>query len=107
MRTRVRDSEPSLRGEIEYLLEHREPDFDRGEQTATAWTAKAIAEELGASVKAVSRELTLLRQEGKVTIRVLRSGHVLWKLVDVHHEKWQAFAGPGARLGLRVALQSF
>lgn len=107
MRPRTRDSEPSLRGEIEYLLQHREPDFDRGEQVGTAWTAKAIAAELDASPKTVWKELMALKEEGRVTVRQLRSGHVLWKLTDIHHEKWQAFAGPGAQLGLRVALQSY
>jgi biotin operon repressor len=107
MRSRVRDSEPSLRGEIEYLLSNRAPDFDRGEQVGTAWTAKAIAEELGAELDEVKAELRSLREEGVVTIRQLRSGHVLWKLTDIHHDKWQAFAGPGAALGSRVALQRF
>lgn len=105
MRARPRDAEPSLRGEIEYVLEHREPDFYRGEQVGTAWTVDALAAELGAKPKDVRRELYALRQEGKVTVRQLRSGHILWKLIDIHHDKWQAFAGPGA-LGSRVALQN-
>jgi hypothetical protein len=98
MRARVRDSEPSLRGEIEYLLNNREPDFERGENVGTAWTARAIAKELDASLVEVQAELTSLRKEGIVTIRQPRSGDVLWKLTDQHHDKWQAFAGPGAQL---------
>lgn len=107
MRPKARNSEPELRGEIEYLLEHKEPDFERGEQVGTAWTAEAIADELAEPVKDVKRALRELHEEGKVIIRRLRSGHILWKLPDVNHDRWQAFAGPGAKLGLRVALQRF
>lgn len=95
MRPRTRDSEPSLRGEVEYLLEHKEPDFERGVAVATAWTARALANELSVSLREIAPVLRELRQEGRVTIRKLRSGEVLWKLTDIHHEKWQAFAGPG------------
>lgn len=99
MRAKARDSEPSLRGEIEYLLQNREPDFERGDTVGTAWTVQAIADELDASPREIQRELTDLRKEGRVTIRVMRrTGVVLWKLTDDLHERWQAFAGPGARL---------
>lgn len=94
-----RSFEPDLRGEIEYLLQNRAPDFERGENVATAWTVDALAEELGADAKDVQHELRELRKEGRVTIRVMkRTGVVLWKLTDDLHDKWQAFAGPGVRL---------
>lgn len=95
---RVRDSEPSLRGEIEYLLQNRQPDFERdGECVGTAWTAEAIATEIDAEVPAVTRELHTLMQEGRVTFRRPRSGHTLWKLTDDLHAKWQEFSGKGMR----------
>jgi hypothetical protein len=95
MSARAHASEPDLRGEIEYLLQNRAPDFERGEHVATAWTVPAIATELGASRKAVALELRKLRTEGRVTIRIMkRTGEVLWKLTDDLHDKWQAFAGP-------------
>lgn len=98
MSARARTSEPSLRGEIEYLLQNRAPDFERAELVGTAWTVEAIAEELAADPSAIRSELQKLRREGRVTIRRHRSGVVLWKLTDDLHDKWQAFAGPGARL---------
>jgi len=98
MRSVARTSEPSLRGEIEYLLANREPDFDRGECVGTAWTVEAIADELREDPEAIRTELQKLRREGRVTYRRPRSGHVLWKLTDDLHDKWQAFTGPGARL---------
>jgi biotin operon repressor len=98
MRTNVRNSEPTLRGEIEYLLQNRAPDFERDcALVGTAWTAEAIAEELSASTKAVQRELQILQREGRVTTRRPRSGHTLWKLTDDLHEAWQAFAGHSLR----------
>jgi len=94
MRTRVREPEPSLRGEIEYLLEHREPDFDRGEDVATAWTAEALAEELGAKTQNVRRVLTELVEAGIATFRQHRpTGAMLFKLKDIHHDRWQEFTG--------------
>jgi hypothetical protein len=93
-----RTTEPDLRGEIDYLLQNRAPDFERGEMVGTAWTAYAIAHELGVTEKEVRRELTLLHQEGRVTYRRDRSNKTFWKLTDDLHEKWQAFAGPGVRL---------
>jgi hypothetical protein len=93
----MRDSEPTLRGEIVYLLQNREPDFERGSMVGTAWTVEAIAEEIDSPVEDIQAELTQLKSEGVVTYRRPRSGHVLWKLTDQHHDKWQAFAGPGAR----------
>ena len=95
MPVKARDSEPTLRGEIEYLLEHREPDFERGEAVATAWTVAALAEELGEDAADVRTALRELIQEGRVTTRRPRSGEVLYKLTDIHHDKWQAFSGPG------------
>lgn len=98
MTRNVRDSEPSLRGEIEYLLQNREPDFERDcALVGTAWTVEAIAEELGASKKAVQLELSKLHREGRVTTRRPRNGLVLWKLTDDLHEAWQAFAGTSLR----------
>ena len=98
MSARARTSEPSLRGEIEYLLRNRAPDFERGEMVGTAWTVAAIADELAVDPSEVRPELQNLRREGRVTTRRHRSGVVLWKLTDDLHDKWQAFAGPGARL---------
>jgi hypothetical protein len=102
MSKRVRGPEPSLRGEIEYLLQNRAPDFEREcALVGTAWTVKAIAEELGQDTEAgrdaIQRELYSLSQEGRVTYRRHRSGKTLWKLTDDLHEKWQAFAGNGLR----------
>jgi hypothetical protein len=96
-RTNARDAEPTLRGEIVYLLQHRLPDFERGENVATAWTVKAIADEIDASVEDVQSELSTMQTEGVVTTRRPRTGHVLYKLTDSNHDKWQAFSGPNFR----------
>lgn len=95
----ARTPEPDLRGEIEYLLANRGPDFERGHTVATAWTVEAIAKAVDASRSAVKRELEQLVKEGRITSRLHRpSGKVLWKLTDEYDVRWAAFAGPAARI---------
>ena len=91
-------SEPSLRGEIEYLLGNRQPDFERDcALVATAWTVEALAEELRADPQDIQQELYKLMQEGRVLFRMPRSGERLWKLTDDNHQRWQAFSGDRLR----------
>lgn len=98
MSQRGNTSEPSLRGEIEYLLNNRMPDAERDcAMIGTAWTLEAIAQELGADPEAVHRELNGLQREGRVHTRRPRSGEVLYKLTDDLHDQWQVFSGAGLR----------
>ena len=85
-----------------YVLQNRQPDFERCELVGTAWTVEALADEIGADPKAIQQELTQLQREGQVTTRRPRSGEWLWKLADDNHEKWQAFSGDRLR-SLRFA----
>ena len=88
-------AELSLRGEIENVLQREAPDFERGYKVRTAWSARTIAKEVGSTQYRVTRELHGLMEEGYVTRRRQRDGTWLWKLVDAHHDRWQALRGPG------------
>lgn len=80
---------PTLRGEIENVLL----------ATNAAATARWLADELGAPLKAVEQALEELRLEGTVMTRRPRSGHVLWKRRDALQDAWDAHAGPGTFAG--------
>jgi hypothetical protein len=84
----------SLRGEIENVLRRKIG------KVPVAGTAKWIAIELvgetfassvtPAHIRAVESVLKELAREGRVTTRLIyRSGELVWKLTDKHHNKWQ------------------
>lgn len=82
----------TLRDEIVGVLQAKT------EGQRTAGTARWIASQISAPLRAVREELSALSLSGITKSRTHRSGEVLYSLKDHLDTAWDAFRGPGISL---------